>query len=102
MKTLRAVLAVGAGLAIATGTTAQNRTIKLVNKCDQTIWIGALNIPGQSTVGWKLPSSCMNAADCPKPSFGTVACSRGECVLQLTVPTAKALNFWPRTGCKFV
>jgi hypothetical protein len=100
MHTLRAVLAVGAGFALASGVAAQNRTITLVNQCTQTIWVGALNIPNQSVVGWELPASCQTSADCPQPSFGTAACTNQKCVVTLTVPTAKSLNFWPRTGCK--
>jgi hypothetical protein len=75
------------------------REFNLVNRCGETIWVGAEGLPPG---GWQLdagPADCSTTTDCPAGQ----TCNRetNQCQLTLCVPGTFSGRLWPRTGCDF-
>jgi hypothetical protein len=64
-------------------TDAADRTFRFVNKCQQTVWIGAAGVKGQ------MP-----------PQDGGFQVEAGQSKEIKTSGDWESGRFWPRTGCK--
>ncbi len=82
------------------------RTIKLINNCNETIWVGSLKL-GTSSTGWELIGSsegCKSDADCQTGLTTTATCNTatGKCEQDVSVPAkCSSCQVWARTGCNF-
>jgi len=82
------------------------RTIKLINNCNETIWVGSLNL-GTSSTGWELIGSsegCKSDADCQTGLTTTATCNTAteKCEQDVSVPAkCRSCQVWARTGCNF-
>src|SRR5262245_16766217 len=85
MRTLSLIVLVVAMVLLAENgdAHAQQRTFTFVNRCNETVWVGALGNPGKSI-----------------PNGGGWAIGAGQST-NLTIPSGWAGRFWGRRNCHF-